>query len=555
MRRIFLFFCFFFLSVHYGHADTHTADSCSLADVTTAYNASSDGDILAVPAGNCTWSSALTIGKALSTLGAGSGVGGTKLTASGAMSSGFFNITGFTSSNLMRISGFYFEMTNWTPATAINVSSITDDNVRIDHNTFNQGSHAILFYNPLGVIDHNTFYNSDLTIEYSSGSRANADASWVSMAVGTANATFIEDNHFIDDANYTGTYFDERVGTFNGGKLVVRHNHFDSTQSAYEGQAIGIMTHGSAAGGCSNGYWQITGLGGDCRRGQSVVEIYENLIEGKRIDYPVVVRGSANLIYNNTTISASAGASRIAMSEEEYTVGSNWSPLRTAWPAEDQVHNTFIWGNTFDGEALTSENLLVEPSETYIELNRDYFLHAPCGASDTTDGYGNTCTHGKETFTGANGASSSYPTDGSTYPTLGTMQFVGTGDNAYYGYNPYTYPHPLALAQYTLAITKNGTGSGTVAGDVGYIDCGAVCSHDYDVDTVVTLTATPTGSDVFAGWSGTGGCLGTGTCVATMDAAYTPIATFNLSSSIPHVTIGSGPGMTISNSGPGIKIQ
>ena len=29
------------------------------------------------------------------------------------------------------------------------------------------------------------------------------------------------------------------------------------------------------------------------------------------------------------------------------------------------------------------------------------------------------------------------------YPTLGTMEFIAEGPNEYYGYTPYTYPHPL----------------------------------------------------------------------------------------------------------------
>ena len=53
-------------------ADTHTAATCSLADVTSAYNASSDGDIVAVPSGNCTWNGTLTVTKLITIQGAGS---------------------------------------------------------------------------------------------------------------------------------------------------------------------------------------------------------------------------------------------------------------------------------------------------------------------------------------------------------------------------------------------------------------------------------------------------------------------------------------------------
>lgn len=80
----------------------------------------------------------------------------------------------------------------------------------------------------------------------------------------------------------------------------------------------------------------------------------------------------------------------------------------------------------------------------------------------------------------------------------------------------------------TLTVIKNGTGVGTVTSDVGLINCGGTCSDNYDVGTVVTLTATPGGCATFTGWSG-GGCSGTGTCVVTMNAATSVTATFTAS--------------------------
>ncbi len=481
---------FAFVTVTYAsiiNVSSYGDGTCSLANAQSAYNAASAGDIIVFPAGNCTWSSSLTIGKPISIIGAGSGPGGTKLIASGSMSNGFFNVTGITSSSLLRISGFYFEMKDWTPETAIYVHNVTMDNIRIDQNTFNQGSKPILFYNPKGLIDNNYFYNANIAIEYSAGTEDKAKNSWVSMAAGTGNALFIEDNHFIDDANFSARYVNERIGTFNGGKLVARYNHFDSVAFPLSPNQPNtpIMTHGSAAGGVANAYWQE---GTGARRGQSVVEVYNNIFIGKRIDYPVAVRGSANLIYNNqVTITPPNNPPRIAFGEEEYFVTGQWVPLRINWPAEDQIHNTFIWNNTYNGNLYFNrpEHIVIQPqngnctgnrtpmscctgsgtgtcgdgtgqtNNQFIQLNRDYFLHAPCGASDLTDAYGNTCTHGKASFTGLNGGSASYPTDGSTYPTLGNMTFSNIGDNAYYGYTPYQYPHPLRSERRTLGAPLN----------------------------------------------------------------------------------------------------
>jgi len=54
-------------------ADTHTAASCSQADVQAAVNAASPGDIVRVPAGTATWSSGLSISKGIRLEGAGAG--------------------------------------------------------------------------------------------------------------------------------------------------------------------------------------------------------------------------------------------------------------------------------------------------------------------------------------------------------------------------------------------------------------------------------------------------------------------------------------------------
>src|SRR5207247_10296580 len=56
-------------------AATHTAASCSRYDVGNAVNSAGNGDTVLIPAGNCTWTTNLTIaGKHLTLQGAGSGL-------------------------------------------------------------------------------------------------------------------------------------------------------------------------------------------------------------------------------------------------------------------------------------------------------------------------------------------------------------------------------------------------------------------------------------------------------------------------------------------------
>ena len=438
-----------FLYVTGGYAATiyvanYGDHTCSLTNAQSAYNAASAGDTIVFPTnGSATWSSSLSIGKPLTILGSGS-----TLTASGSLANGFFYINGFLSTSIMRISGFTFQMTNLTPGHGIELNAVTLTQLRIDHNTFHHGSVQIEVVGSKGVIDNNYFYNGSSGIYYSAGTRAQADASWDNMSAGKGDALFIEDNHFIMNQNFTNANGNnECIDTYNGGKLVIRYNHFDGTDPAdYNKDDVfnAIQTHGSAAAGETYGYWQKAP---GARRGQSVVEIYNNIVEAQRVDFLAKIRGSANLIHDNV-LTTTMYNPRIYFYEEEYD-GGQWDPARLAWPSEDQVHNTFIWNNVgslIKGGSTTTKKIDVETnSETYIKKDRDYFLHAPCGASDTVDAYGNTCTHGKETFTGQNGASSSYPTDGVVHPTRGTMVFTPTGNNAYYGYTPYNYPHPLTL--------------------------------------------------------------------------------------------------------------
>lgn len=78
----------------------------------------------------------------------------------------------------------------------------------------------------------------------------------------------------------------------------------------------------------------------------------------------------------------------------------------------------------------------------------------------------------------------------------------------------------------TVAVSKAGTGNGTVTSSPGGISCGSTCSHAYPVETSVTLTATAATGSTFTGWSGA--CGGTATCTVSTNAAAAVTATFNV---------------------------
>ena len=100
---------------------------------------------------------------------------------------------------------------------------------------------------------------------------------------------------------------------------------------------------------------------------------------------------------------------------------------------------------------------------------------------------------------------------------------------------------------YALTVSKLGTGAGTISSDVTGISCSSTCSASFPSGTPVRLTATPTGSATFTGWSGA--CTNaTGPCTVTMNAAASAQATFAAGGS------GSNPAtntLTVTKSGSG----
>jgi uncharacterized delta-60 repeat protein len=113
--------------------------------------------------------------------------------------------------------------------------------------------------------------------------------------------------------------------------------------------------------------------------------------------------------------------------------------------------------------------------------------------------------------------------------------------------------YDFALVRYlnssTLAVTKTGSGSGTVTSSPNGIDCGATCSASFAAGPV-TLTATAAAGSSFTGWSGD--CAGTGPCMLSMSADQTATATFESDKTLTLTKAGSGAG-TVSSSPAGIS--
>jgi alpha-tubulin suppressor-like RCC1 family protein len=136
-----------------------------------------------------------------------------------------------------------------------------------------------------------------------------------------------------------------------------------------------------------------------------------------------------------------------------------------------------------------------------------------------------TCSHA---FTsGAAVSLTATPAAGSTFAGWSGGGCSGAGTCALTTNADTTVTATFNLVPETLAVSKSGTGAGTVTSSPAAITCGATCSHQFAYGTSVTLTATPGSASTFKGWSG-GACTGTGTCAVTTNSATSVTATFTL---------------------------
>jgi endoglucanase len=112
---------------------------------------------------------------------------------------------------------------------------------------------------------------------------------------------------------------------------------------------------------------------------------------------------------------------------------------------------------------------------------------------------------------------------------------------------------PGPAGSFSLGVTKNGTGTGTVTSSPAGINCGTTCSASFTSGASVTLTPAAASGSTFAGW--TGACTGTGACTVSMTAARAVTATFNSSATTFALTVtkaGSGAG-TVTSSPAGVN--
>lgn len=440
---------FLFLAAPAGAA-TIPATSCSDAHVQSAINTAAAGDTVTVPAGNCTWTTTVTItSKRLVLQGAGINVTTITDRATGANA---LTITGASATNFVRVTGFTFIKGTSHPDGMIQLFG-TEASVafRIHHIRLvmaTAGSRGIYPVAVYGLIDHNTF---DITAARGSiqvvsidGSHAGADGGFTPwtrpLTLGTVNAVYIEDNVF-----NVVTIDEDSIDAYAGARFVVRYNTFNGAHIGFHGTDSGSMRSPVSHEVYNNTF--INNSGGTFRGG--------------------TVRGGTGVWFNNTYGGTSPWAPIILMcyrccetgntSDWQYCNGTNWELRSTNFSTEASRTCSVGGGVKF---CSGNRDLVCTGDATCAAAGAGtcsaYFDHAGApGGYLCRDQPGAGPTQVSAPLYQWNNGSMTFGTyDGGVPCPWGSIDaFIAEGRDYFNGtarpgYTAYTYPHPLQT--YTL---------------------------------------------------------------------------------------------------------
>jgi hypothetical protein len=306
----------------------------SAANVQALHNAALNGDTITLPAGAFTWSSAVTISKAITLQG--QGIGGTVIRD--AVQSGPLMTWNLVANQASRMTGIEFRnggRTTQTFSGIIRINGIAYDSrtMRIDHCKFDHLNGTLLVARDvIGVIDHNVFLEAGKeAIQVHNehwGGGPYANGSWTDTNhFGTSQFIFIEDNAFIYNSAYGA------IDGYAGARYVARYNTFMNCH------------HGGH------------GTEGQRNRGMRAIESYNNTFTGG--DTPGVlinIRGGVALVHDNIANGRPGVAKTFALNSYRIFRGSDayWGGAdgRSRWDV-NQVGGPFYSGVASSGGTLT----------------------------------------------------------------------------------------------------------------------------------------------------------------------------------------------------------
>jgi hypothetical protein len=418
MRKI-LFVLVCLLAASAARAQTtYTAASCSSTDVQTKVNLTSDGDIVIVPSGTCSWTGhhAVVITTGITLQGAGAGSTTINWTATGtdpgyngvlAITAGTgatFQMTGFTFQGAFTNGSYPIEVdTAFSPIT----KTFRIHDVTLNYVGGGGGAGTILGINGNGpgLIDHTTWttdQNGSELIHNLSEGYGNTTAWAEDVLPGDSRALFIEDNSFYyTPGGNTSVSF---IENFYGARVVLRHNHVYMGAFDVHGGPYSDPTHT-----CNNPPAYVNG-----RWWEEYDNDFHTSGTSPNSFAWIIVRGGSGIVFDNTDDNAAGqGAGAIdATSDCQASYSGGYPvPQQVGRGIGGTTHASpaYFWNNK---NTATGANMPFQDLEGtgWVQVNRDYYTSASQPATLTR------CESAAD---------------------------VSAGCPVSYVYTPYVYPHPL----------------------------------------------------------------------------------------------------------------
>jgi uncharacterized repeat protein (TIGR02543 family) len=239
------------------------------------------------------------------------------------------------------------------------------------------------------------------------------------------------------------------------------------------------------------------------------------------------------------TCASFAYGTTVTMSESPST-GSSFNSWSGACSGSGACSVTLTAAKTVSAQFdLLPENLNLVTSGSGTGTIATNPMGASCGATCQTYSYGQVVML------------TATPTGGSIFLGWSGAGCTGTGPCTVTMTSGQTVTASFGGPQ-TLAVVRNGTGSGTVSSSPAGINCGATCTATFPYNTTVNLTASASTGSTFTGW--TGDCTGSSTtCSVPMTQARNVTATFAINpETLTVARSGTGSG-TVTSSPAGIN--
>ncbi|MFA5248579.1 MAG: hypothetical protein WC415_05175, partial [Patescibacteria group bacterium] len=305
------------------------ASSCSQGDVQAEIDVAADGDIINVPAGNCTWTTGINIPSTAGIILQGAGIGETIITDN---VNGDLMTVNTASTTFMQVTGFTIDADNFIKSVSgaeIYVSCGKDalDSFRVHHNELlnlkYRGVKVITNSNDAsGLVDNNFFTKTaeggPHATEVIGEVPYSGDETFTRpISFGTNHSVYIENNTF----NYVSSN-DGALDAYGGAKYVFRDNTLYGTLTGH---------HGADSGGY---------------RGIAHFEFYNNVLipNGVSLPHASNYRSGTAMLFNNTISGSTGTLSFQAQINRDIFLYQPWGQCNgnSAWDTNISGQNGYI---------------------------------------------------------------------------------------------------------------------------------------------------------------------------------------------------------------------